>query len=144
MVRRDSEDCLLVQVPEKKGGGGSVSSPAYKKRRPLHKGDGVVVMGEITMTASAIYLLLRKHIEIHFLNHFGQFKGSLAPALAKNSLLRMAQHTAHNDLSSRCELARRFVIGKLSNQRTMSQRYNRRQVDATFIQAIDLIANLIC
>ncbi len=56
LVRRDSEDCLLVQVPEKKGGGGSVSSPAYKKRIPLHKVDDVVVMGEITMTASAIYL----------------------------------------------------------------------------------------
>lgn len=143
LVRRDSEDCLLVQVPEKKGGGGSVSSPAYKKRIPLHKVDDVVVMGEITMTASAIYLLLEKHIEIHFLNHFGQFKGCLSPPLAKNSLLRMAQHRAHNDLSKRCELARRFVIGKLSNQRTMLQRYNRRQVDATFSQEIEQIGNLI-
>ncbi len=143
LVRRDSQDCLLVQVPEKKGGGGSVSSPAYKKRIPLHKVDDVVVMGEITMTASAIYLLLEKHIEIHFLNHFGQFKGCLSPPLAKNSLLRMAQHRAHNDLSKRCELARRFVIGKLSNQRTILQRYNRRQVDATFSEEIEQIANLM-
>ena len=29
----------------------------------------------------------------------------------------------------RGELARRFVIGKLSNQRTMLQRYHRRQSD---------------
>ena len=115
LVRRDSEDCLLVQIPEKKSEGGSIISQSYKKRIPLHKVDDVVVMGEITMTASAIYLLMEKHIEIHFLNTFGQFKGCLSPPLAKNSLLRMAQHRAHNDLAKRCELARRFVIGKLSN-----------------------------
>ena len=116
LVRRDSEDCLLVQIPEKKGKDGSVVSEAYKKRIPLHKVDDVVVMGEITMTASAIYLLMEKNIEIHFLNYYGQFKGCLSPPLAKNSLLRMAQHRVHNDLPRRCELARRFVIGKLSNQ----------------------------
>jgi CRISPR-associated protein Cas1 len=143
LVRRDSEDCLLVQIPEKKGEGGSVVSPAYKKRIPLHKVDDVVVMGEITMTASAIYLLLGKNIEIHFLNNYGQFKGCLSPPLAKNSLLRMAQHRVHNDLSQRCELARRFVIGKLSNQRTMLQRYNRRQSDDALSQEIDQIGNLI-
>ena len=143
LVRRDSEDCLLVQIPEKKGEGGSIISQAYKKRIPLHKVDDVVVMGEITMTVSAIYLLLEKHIEIHFLNTFGQFKGCLSPPLAKNSLLRMAQHRAHNDLSKRCELARRFVIGKLSNQRTMLQRYNRRQPDTQLSQEIDQVGNLI-
>ncbi len=143
LVRRDSEDCLLVQIPEKKGEGGSIISQAYKKRIPLHKVDDVVVMGEITMTASAIYLLMEKHIEIHFLNTFGQFKGCLSPPLAKNSLLRLAQHRAHNDLSKRCELARRFVIGKLSNQRTMLQRYNRRQSDTQLSQEIDQVGNLI-
>src|SRR5260221_3971026 len=55
----------------------------------------------------------------------------------------MAQHRAHNDLSKRCELARRFVIGKLSNQRTMLQRYNRRQADDTLSQEIEQIGNLI-
>src|SRR5713101_2101148 len=143
LVRCDSEDCLLVQIPEKKGEGGSIISPAYKKRIPLHKVNDVVVMGEITMTASAIYLLMEKNIEIHFLNYYGQFKGCLSPPLAKNSLLRMAQHRAHNDLAKRCELARRFVIGKLSNQRTMLQRYNRRQSDAEMSQAIDQLAELI-
>ncbi|HXZ03940.1 MAG TPA: type I-D CRISPR-associated endonuclease Cas1d [Ktedonobacteraceae bacterium] len=143
LVRRDSEDCLLVQIPEKKGTDGSVISAAYKKRIPLHKVDDVVVMGEITMTASAIYLLMEKNIEIHFLNYYGQFKGCLSPPLAKNSLLRMAQHRVHNDLPKRCELARSFVIGKLSNQRTMLQRYNRRQADAAMAQEIDQIGKLI-
>ena len=143
LVRRDSEDCLLVQIPEKKGEGGAVVSPACKKRIPLHKVDDVVVMGEITMTTSAISLLMEKQIEIHFLNQYGQFKGKLSPPLSKNSLLRMAQHRAHTDLDKRCELARRFVIGKMANQRTMLQRYNRRQPDAALTQEIEHMGNLI-
>src|SRR6266699_6195571 len=142
LVRRDSEDCLLVQVPENRGDGRAVT-PAYKKLIPLVKVEDVIVMGEVTLTASALYLLLEKNIEIHFMTSYGQFKGRLTPGLSKNSLLRMAQHRAHNNLSKRSELARRFVIGKLSNQRTMLQRSNRRQADPLFNQEIEQIAGII-
>ncbi|NWJ47057.1 MAG: type I-D CRISPR-associated endonuclease Cas1 [Chloroflexi bacterium] len=143
LVRRDSEDCLLVQIPDRRGEGGVILSPARKERIPLIKVDGVVVMGEVTMTASALHLLLERNIEVNFLSHFGQFKGRLSPPLTKNSLLRLAQHRAHNDLAKRSELARRFVIGKLSNQRTLLQRYNRRQSDPAISQEVDLIATLL-
>jgi CRISP-associated protein Cas1 len=142
-VRRDSEDKLLVQIPARKGKDGSSPSPARKQHIPLVKIDEVVVMGEITMTASAIHLLLERDIEITFLNQFGQFKGRLSPPLSKNAILRMIQYRAHQDMSMRCELARRFVIGKLSNQRTMLQRYQRRQVDADMRQSIEQMADLI-
>src|SRR5450759_2182675 len=95
------------------------------------------------MTSSAIHMLLEKNIEIHFLGYYGQFKGRLTPGLSKNSLLRMAQHRTHNDLSKRGELARRFVIGKLSNQRTMLQRSNRRQTDQLFNKQIEQIGGII-
>jgi CRISPR-associated protein Cas1 len=142
-VRRDSEDKLLVEIPARKGKDGSSPSPARKQHIPLVKVDEVVVLGEITMTASAIHLLLERNIEITYLNQFGQFKGRLSPPLSKNAILRMAQYRAHQDMSTRCELARRFVIGKLSNQRTMLQRYQRRQVDAEMRQSIEQMADLI-
>ena len=142
-VRRDSEDKLLVEIPARKGKDGSSPSRARKQHIPLVKVDEVVVLGEITMTASAIHLLLDRNIEITFLNQFGQFKGRLSPPLSKNAILRMAQYRAHQDMSMRCELARRFVIGKLSNQRTMLQRYQRRQVDAEMRQSIEQMADLI-
>jgi len=53
LVRRDTEDCLLVQVPEQRGENGTVLAAAYKKRIPLIKVHDVVVMGEVTMTTSA-------------------------------------------------------------------------------------------
>jgi len=143
LVRRDSENCLLVEVPERRGKDGAGSTPARKERIPLVKVDDVVVMGEVTMTASALHLLLERNVEITFLSYYGKFKGRLSPPFSKNAILRMAQYRAHNEMSKRCELARQFVIGKLSNQRTMLQRYNRRQGDSEIGQAIDQLAELI-
>ena len=143
LVRRDSEDCLLVQIPEKRAKDGATPSPARKERIPLIKVDEVVVLGEVTLTASALHLLLERDIEITFLGHYGQFKGRLSPPFSKNAILRMAQYRAHQDMTRRCELARRFVIGKLSNQRQRLQRFNRTHRDAEVSQAIRQLTDLI-
>src|SRR5579875_1514075 len=142
LVRRDSEDCLLVQIPERRDNNGTIT-PASKRRIPLVKVEQVVVMGDVTMTTPAISLLLDKQVEIQFLDVFGLFKGRLSPSLSKNSLLRLAQHRAYNDIGRRCELARRFVIGKLSNQRTLLQRTQRRQSKPIFQQEIEQMAQCI-
>src|SRR5260370_29146404 len=142
LVRRDGEDSLLVEIPEKRGTGGVVLAAARKERIPLIKIDEVAALGEIPLTASALQLLLERNIEITFLGYYGQFKGRLSPPFSKNSLLRMAQYRAHHDMTKRCELARSFVIGKLSNQRTMLQRYNRRLADAGTRQAIEEMGQL--
>ena len=140
LVRRESEDMLLVQIPERRGKDGGQSAPARNERVPLNKIDEVIVLGEITLTASAMHLLLERDIEITFLGRYGQFKGRLSPPFSKNSLLRMAQYRAHQDMAKRCELARRFVIGKLANQRQRLLRYNRTQADREVSQAIDQLA----
>src|SRR5205823_8271224 len=90
LVRRDSEDCLLVQIPEKRAKDGATPSPARKERIPLIKIDEVVVLGEVTLTASAMHLLLERTIEITFLGHYGQFKGRLSPSFSRNAVLRLA------------------------------------------------------
>jgi len=143
LVRRDGEDCLLVEIPGKPGKNGSLLSPARKERIPLIKIDEVVVLGEVTLTASAMHLLLSRNIEITFLGHYGQFKGRLSPPFSKNAILRVAQYRAHQDMGKRCELARRFVIGKLSNQRLRLQRFNRTHKDDEVSQAINQMAGVI-
>src|SRR5689334_19302380 len=90
-VRRDSEGTLLVEIPARKGKDGAESRAARKERIPLLKIDDVIVLGEITLSASAIHLLLERDIEITFLSQFGQFKGRLSPPFSKNAVLRMAQ-----------------------------------------------------
>ncbi len=143
LVRREGEDYLLVQIPEKQGKNGAVLSPARKEHIPLIKIDEVVVLGEVTLTASAVHLLLEREVEITFLSHFGQFKGRLSPPFSKNAILRMAQYRAHADMVKRCELARCFVIGKLSNQRQRLQRFNRTHRDAEVNQAIKQLTDVI-
>jgi CRISPR-associated protein Cas1 len=83
LVRRDGEDCLLVQIPERRAKDGIKPSPARKERVPLIKIDEVVVLGEVTLTASAMHLLLERNIEITFLGHYGQFKGRLSPSFSQ-------------------------------------------------------------
>jgi len=46
-------------------------------------------------------------------------------------------------MTERCELARRFVIGKLSNQRQRLLRYNRTRQDAEVSRAIKQITDLL-
>lgn len=143
LVRREGENILLVDIPERRGKEGVILSVARKERVPLVKIDEVAVLGEVTLTASAMHLLLERNIEITFMGHYGQFKGRLSPPFSKNSLLRLAQYRAHQDMTKRCELARRFVIGKLSNQRQRLQRYSRTHADAEVSQAIDQMATII-
>src|SRR5713226_7069417 len=143
LVRRESEDMLLVQIPARQGKDGVMPAPARNERIPLNKVDEVIVLGEITLTASALHLLLERDIEITFLGYYGQFKGRLSPPFSKNAILRMAQYRAHQDMVKRCELARRFVIGKLMNQRTMLQRFNRTHRDAEVNQAIKQLTDVI-
>lgn len=134
---------LRVEVPAREGKEGVLPSPARTERIPLVNIDEVIVLGEITMTAAAIHLLLDRDIEITFLGRYGQFKGRLSPSFSKNAILRMAQYRAHQDMAQRCELARRFVIGKLTNQRAMLQRYQRRQGDPQMMQAIEQMSTLL-
>lgn len=143
LVRREGEDTLLVQIPARRAKNGTEPAPARSERIPLVKIDDVVVLGEVTLTASALHLLLERDIEITLLGHYGQFKGRLSPPFSKNALLRMAQYQAHQEMARRCELARRFVIGKLTNQRTLLQRHHRRQADMEMRQAIEQIATLL-
>lgn len=142
LVRRDSEDCLLIQIPAREGEDGQPIA-ARKERVGVAKIDGVVVLGEVTLTASALHLLLENNIEINFLNHFGKFKGRLSPPLSKNSLLRLAQHQVHHDLARRSDLARRFVLGKLANQRALLLRYNRRLEDGPLQSEIATLTGVI-
>ena len=143
LVRRESENMLLVQIPERRAKEGSKASPARKERIPLMKVDEVVVLGEVTLTASAVHLLLERDVEITFLDHYGRFKGRLSPPFSKNAILRMAQYRAHQDMTRRCELARSFVIGKLSNQRQRLQRYNRTHQDPDVHRSIQQMSDLI-
>ncbi|HEY1353492.1 MAG TPA: type I-D CRISPR-associated endonuclease Cas1d [Ktedonobacteraceae bacterium] len=143
LVRREGEDVLLVQIPARRARDGAASIPARNERIPLMKVDEVIVLGEVTLTASALHLLLEHDVEITFLGRYGQFKGRLSPPFSKNAVLRMAQYRTHQNMVQRCELARRFVMGKLANQRQRLLRLNRTLADHEVGQAIGQLATAV-
>ena len=120
LVRLDGE-CLLVQVPEDRRSG--------RERRtvevPLLKLDDVVVLGEVTLTASAIGALMERAIPVCYLGAHGQYRGTLLPEPSRHAQLRIAQHRAHQEPERRLALARGFVRGKLANMRTILLRQHR-------------------
>ena len=121
-VRKDG-DTLVVQIPADKEKG----TEKRKVRVPLIKVDQVVVTGDSTVSTPALLALLEQKVDICFCSFHGQFRGRLEPGFSKNSLLRIEQHRAHDDPARSLTLARAFVQGKLSNQRTLLLRSNRKR-----------------
>ena len=138
LVKKDG-DTLVVHIPEDKEKG----TEPRKVRVPLVKVDQVVVYGDSTITSPALAALLAQHAEVCFLNYYGGFVGRLSPEFSKNSLIRLAQHRAHDDVARSLQLARAFVAGKLGNLRAMLMRSNRKRDDAALDAAAETIKGIL-
>jgi CRISPR-associated protein Cas1 len=122
LVKREGE-ALVVEIPANK----DLGREPRKVRVPLIRVDQVVIFGEITLTASALQMLLERRIAVHYLTVHGSSFGSIAPDPSKNAALRLAQYRAHQQHQTRFRLAQRFVAGKLRNMRTVLMRYERKR-----------------
>lgn len=92
---------------------------------PLIHVEHVVIFGKASVTAAAVQTLLEKEIEICYLTQRGRFVGRLAPAVAKNVVVRRLQYKAAFDAKRTLEFAKGFVHGKLANMRTLLMRQAR-------------------
>lgn len=144
LVKKEG-DALAVHIPAN----AETGEPKRKRRVPLIKVERVVVQGRSTLTSEAVGGLLERGADITYLDHYGRFRGHLAPAFSKNGQLRLAQSAAHLDWEKRHILARQFVRGKLHNMRTLLLRHNRsRKLDAlaqsaeSIKQILDTLDNL--
>jgi CRISP-associated protein Cas1 len=135
-------DCLIVHIPEG-GDNGSKSRRERKVTIPLFKVEEVMIIGDITVTTPALASLLNAKIQVTYLSKHGRYLGCLSPELTKNSILRLAQHTAHADTQRRHGIAQRFVVGKLRNMRTVLMRYNRLQADPAVSAQVEQLKHCI-
>ena len=122
-------DCLIVHIPERDEQGKQLGKRERKMTIPLFKVEEVVVLGEITITTPALTRLLESRVPVTYLSRHGHYLGGLNPILTKNSILRLAQHSAYADGAGRHRIAQYFVIGKLRNMRTILMRYARQYPD---------------
>ena len=92
---------------------------------PLIKIDGLVIMGQATISPAIINELLERKIPLSFVTATGRYKGCLQPELTKNIFVRKAQWLAAGETETAIHLVRGFVRGKLKNYRHLLMRRRR-------------------
>jgi len=86
----------------------------------------LVLMGNITLTPSALDLLVRRGVDVVLLSHRGRYRGRIVSGPSSNVALRMAQYRELSQPERTLATARRFVRAKIANQRTLIVRHARR------------------
>lgn len=108
--------------------------------------ESIVVFGRISFTPPAIHALLKRNIDIHFLSLSGNYLGKLSPPLGKNVELRIKQFEAFKNNEYRLKLAKRFVHGKIFNQKQFLSRqkkkFNKADLDKVIGALKKLLTNL--
>ncbi len=92
---------------------------------PLIKIDGLVILGQATVSPAVVNELLERKIPLSFLTATGRYKGCLQPELTKNIFVRKAQWLAAGETKKAIHLVRGFVRGKLKNYRNLLLRRRR-------------------
>ncbi len=95
---------------------------------PIVQVEGLVLMGNVTVTAPVVRALLDRGVGLVYMTGEGRLLGRLQPAESKNVPLRWNQFMAAADSGRRVRIARAMVRGKLLNQRTVLQRAAREGV----------------
>ncbi len=93
-----------------------------KLQAPLHHIGGMVLFGNVLVSAFLLHRFATDGRSIVWLSTIGKFKGRLAGPTSGNVLLRRAQYEALNDPYRVAGIARSIVAGKVRNTRSIVQR----------------------
>ncbi len=109
------------------------------------KTEHLVIMGTISISGSALRLLMKYKIGTTFLSANGKFNGKLSFGDSKNVFLRQKQYQILSDEKSSLEIARSIVLGKIRNQINFMQRIKRKDglEEKTAVSAFSAIKNAL-
>lgn len=103
---------------------------------PMSLVSHLVVFGSVVVTPAVIAVASRSGWSIVWLSRRGWLHGWLEGPDPSRAALRRQQYRSSEDPSFRLEMARRFVAGKLANQRALLARYVRRDAIPRVVGAI--------
>lgn len=83
--------------------------------QPLIHVSQVVLFGNVTVTAPAASLLLKRHVEVVFLSSHGRYKGRLQPECSQTVEVRRQQYLLAAEPAFCMQIARALVRGKMHN-----------------------------
>ena len=110
---------------------------------PALKVSSVVLVGNVGVTTPAIAFLLDNGIELVYLNSQGKLRGRLIGATPLNIALRQTQYAKMQESAFALAVSRAVVEGKLTNYRTLAQRWGRERGDDAFRTAAEALATHI-
>ncbi len=96
-----------------------------KARVPIHKLQGLVCFGQVTISPYLMAHCAENGITITFLNMFGKYLARVEGPVTGNVLLRRTQHLTGANVENSVVIARTMLSGKLYNQRYVIRRYLR-------------------
>ena len=103
-------------------------------RLPLHNLDGIVCFGQVAISPALMGACAKSGISISFMNMFGGFLASVVGFTSGNVLLRRAQYRAADDEQQSLAISKNFIIGKITNSRSVLLRAAR---DSKDVESVD-------
>jgi CRISPR-associated protein Cas1 len=98
-------------------------------RLPVHNLDGIVCFGNVLCSPFLLGHCAANGVQISFLTENGRFLARVQGEVSGNVLLRHAQHRLVDDPGRTADLARLFVLGKITNTRVVLNRAARDRPD---------------
>lgn len=95
---------------------------------PFFKVRQIFCFGTVEVTAQTIFQLMYRNIDLVYLTKNGRFKCRLSNLNEKSVISRIAQYKRAYDENFRLEMARKIVIGKLTNYKNWMMFKNRHGV----------------
>lgn len=110
---------------------------ALKLQVPIHTLDGIVCFGNVLCSPFLLGHCAEHDVTVSMLTEHGRFLARVVGPVTGNVLLRREQYRRADAPEGSAAMARSFVIGKLSNCRTVLQRATRDHGDPASVNPLD-------
>lgn len=135
-LHKENDEVVIRQNSEKKGS------------FPIILLEGIVCIGQVSCSPALMGFCAERGVGLSFLTENGKFLARVNGPVSGNVLLRRAQYRATDNNEISTELAKRFVVAKITNSRTLLLRAQREsnkqeQVDE-MKKAVIAIGETIC
>jgi len=107
-------------------------------RLPIHTLSSIVCFGQVNCSPFLLGHCAEHDVSVSFMTGYGKFLARVTGPVAGNVLLRREQYRRADDLAASARLARVFILGKVTNCRTVMGRALRdhaSKIDGTGIEA---------
>lgn len=93
-----------------------------KQRFPIHNQSNILCFGNVLCTPALMGFCGERGVGMAFFSENGKFLARVQGPVSGNILLRKAQYALADNISARSAMARRFVVAKIANCRSILQR----------------------